>query len=248
MKRDFEDIIKLFKDISSKGYIKAINNNPYNSCGLTFEHLLNINPNTSIFPDYKEIEIKTSTRFSNFPVSLFSSTFIGYHEYESDYILNNYGIYDRVYKDRKVFNLALKYNELIEYGDYYFELKVLDDGIVTYVYNQDKILIDKIGYIDFYTIKTRADIKIKKMVLIKASKKKEDNNLYYRYYQIDCYILKDFENFIKAIKNDDLKITISLRFDRSSNLLGKNRNKGLIFAIKKDGISSIFKLINSKNN
>lgn len=248
MKRDFDDIITLFKDISSKGYVKAINNNPYNSCGLTFEHLLNINPNSSIFPDYKEIEIKTSTRFSNFPVSLFSSTFIGYHEYESDYILNNYGIYDKVYKDRKVFNLALKYNKLIEYGDYYFELKVLDDGIVTYVYNQDKTLIDKIGYIDFDTVRTRAEIKIKKMVLIKASKKKEDNNLYYRYYQIDCYILKEFKNFIEAIKNDDLKITISLRFDRSSNLLGKNRNKGLIFAIKKDGISSIFKLINSKNN
>ena len=86
------------------------------------------------------------------------------------------------------------------------------------------------------------------MVLIKASKKKEENDLYYRYYQIDCYVLKDFVNFIEAIKNDDLKISISLRFDRSYNLLGKNRNKGIIFAIKKDGISSIFKLINSKNN
>ena len=52
MKKDFNDIIKLFKDISSKGYVKAINNNPYNSCGLTFEYLLNINPNSSIFPDY----------------------------------------------------------------------------------------------------------------------------------------------------------------------------------------------------
>ena len=58
MKKDFNDIIKLFKDISSKGYVKAINNNPYNSCGLTFEYLLNINPNSSIFPDYKDIEIK----------------------------------------------------------------------------------------------------------------------------------------------------------------------------------------------
>lgn len=57
-------------------------------------------------------------------------------------------------------------------------------------------------------LKLEQKLKSKKMVLIKASKKKEDNNLYYRYYQIDCYILKDFENFI-------------LRFDRSSNLLGK---------------------------
>lgn len=248
MKKDFDDIMHLFMDISSKGYIKGINNNPYNSCGLTFEHLLNINPNSSIFPDYKDIEIKTTTRFSNFPVSLFSSTFIGYHEYESDYILNTYGTYDKVYKDRKVFNIALKYNKLVEYGEHYFELKMLEDGIVTYVYNQDKSLIDKIGYIDFDTIRTRAEMKVKKMVLIKASKKKEENNLYYRYYQIDCYVLKDFVNFIKAIKNDDLKISISLRFDRSYNLLGKNRNKGIIFAIKKDGISSIFKLINSKNN
>ena len=248
MKRDFDDIMHLFMNISSKGYVKAINNNPYNSCGLTFEHLLNINTNCSIFPDYKEIEIKTSTRFSNFPVSLFSSTFIGYHEYESDYILSNYGIYDKVYKDRKVFNVALKYNKLVEYGDYYFELKMVEDGIVTYVYDKNESLIDKIGYLDFDTIKTRAEMKVKKMVLIKASKKKENNDLFYRYYQIDCYVLKEFEKFITAIKNGDLKLSISLRFDRSSNLLGKNRNKGLIFAIKKDGISSIFKLVYSKNN
>lgn len=248
MKKDFDDIMHLFMNISSKGYVKAVNNNPYNSCGLTFEHLLSINPNCSIFPDYKEIEIKTSTRFSNFPVSLFSSTFIGYHEYESNYILSNYGIYDKVYKDRKVFNLALKYNKLVEYGDYYFELKMTEDGIVTYVYDKNKSFIDKIGYIDFDTIKTRAEMKVKKMVLIKASKKKENNDFYYRYYQIDCYILKEFENFIIAIQNGDLKLSISLRFDRSSNLLGKNRNKGLIFAIKKDGISSIFKLVYSKNN
>lgn len=103
MKKNFYGIINLFKAISSKGYVKAINNNPYNSFRLTFEHLLNINPNSSIFPNYKEIEIKTNTRFSNFPVTLFSSTFIGCHEYESNYILNNCGVYDKVYKDKKVF-------------------------------------------------------------------------------------------------------------------------------------------------
>lgn len=230
------------------GYVKGINNNLLNSCGLTFESLLNIKPNSNIEPDYNGIEIKTSTRFSSYPLPLFTSTFDGFRENESKYILDKYGVFDKTFTEYKVFNLALKYNSLVKYENYYFKLIEDDDGIAVEVYNIDLKLIDEIAYINYDTIKERLELKLKKMVLVLASKKVVDEQLYFRYYRINCFTLKDFENFKTAIKMNNLNISISLRFDRSEKLLGKNRNKGLIFTIKKDRISSIFELVYSKEN
>ena len=40
MNKDFENIIKKFENLNKKGYIQGINNNLYNSAGLTLEHYL----------------------------------------------------------------------------------------------------------------------------------------------------------------------------------------------------------------
>lgn len=248
MLEDFKLIINEFEKINEKGYVKGVNNNLLNSCGLTFESLLDIKPNSNKEPDYKDIEIKTSTRFSNYPITLFTSTFNGLRDNESQYILENYGIFDKEFTKYKVFNISLKYNKLVKYDNYYLKLIKKNDGIIVEVYTLDYKLIDEIAYIDYKSIQERLELKLKKMVLILASKKILNNQLYFRYYRINCYILKNFEDFKTAIKLNDIKVSISLRFDRSNELLGKNRNKGLIFSIKKDRIFSIFKLIYSKEN
>lgn len=40
MNEQFQELIQKFNEINEKGYIKGINNNLFNSCGLTFEKLL----------------------------------------------------------------------------------------------------------------------------------------------------------------------------------------------------------------
>ena len=58
MINEFNNIISKFKEINAKGYIKGINNNLLNSCGLTFENLLGKKADSMFFPDYNNIEIK----------------------------------------------------------------------------------------------------------------------------------------------------------------------------------------------
>lgn len=54
MNKDFENIIKKFENLNKKGYIQGINNNLYNSAGLTLEHYLGKEADSMFFPDYKD--------------------------------------------------------------------------------------------------------------------------------------------------------------------------------------------------
>lgn len=78
MKKEQYELIKKFKEIAEKRWIKGVNNST-NSVGLTFESLLSKNPDSMYFPDYHGIEIKCSQRFSRYPINLFSLAFDGQH-------------------------------------------------------------------------------------------------------------------------------------------------------------------------
>ena len=95
MKKDFEEIIEKFKEINKKGYIKGINNNICNSCGLTFEKLIDKKVDSDYHPDFKGIEIKTTHRFSRYPINLFCLNFDGPQTDENYHLLYNYGIFDK---------------------------------------------------------------------------------------------------------------------------------------------------------
>ena len=77
MDKNFKSLIFKFKDINKNGYIKGINNNLINSAGLTLENLLNKKADSLFLPDYRDIEIKCTQRFSRYPISLFSLSFDG---------------------------------------------------------------------------------------------------------------------------------------------------------------------------
>ena len=123
MKKEFDEIIKKFYEINKKGYIKGINENLNNSCGMTLENILNKNPDSMFFPDYNGIEIKTTQRFSRYPVSLFSLAFDGPEPFECNYILENYGKKDFKFKDKKILLTTLEVDKKILVNNkYYFKL------------------------------------------------------------------------------------------------------------------------------
>ena len=49
MNEQFHGLIQKFVEINKKGYIKGINNNLLNSCGLTFENLLSKKADSMFF-------------------------------------------------------------------------------------------------------------------------------------------------------------------------------------------------------
>ena len=119
-----EELIDKFKEIAKQRWIPSVNNYS-NGVGLTFEKLISKNPDSMFFPDYNGIEIKCTTRFSRYPISLFTKSFDGPSFYEMNRLVEKYGTADIKYKDKKILMSSLKVNEkTLVNNKYYFEIKV----------------------------------------------------------------------------------------------------------------------------
>lgn len=246
MDDNFKELVREFKVINKKKYIKGINNNILNSCGLTFEYLLGKDIDDSFLPDYRDIEIKCTQRYSRYAISLFSLSFEGPSLFESNYLLETYGSYDKDFPDKKNLFLTLKCNEKTLVNEkFYFELIVDDNEKMLFIniYDINNNFIEKRAYIAFENLKSRLQVKLSKLAVIYASKKKIDDDLYFRYYKIVCYILKDFDNFIRLLKNNIIKVNLIFMFAKSGKYVGKNSNKNMVFKIYKKDLDCLFEKI-----
>lgn len=241
MNQNLKELVNEFKKINNKSYIKGINNNEINSAGLTFERLLGKKNDSLLFPDYKDIEIKCTNRFSRYPICLFSIAFEGPYVFETSTLLDKYGKEDYIF-DKKRLILNLKYNYKVKYGKFYFELKIDESINELYIniYDLDHIFLEKRGIIYLDTIKDRIATKLNNLALVYASKKKENSTLYFRYYKIECYKYKNFNTFIDMIKKGEIICTLMLRFSKTMYDQGKNKNKGITFLIKKNKLNILF--------
>lgn len=58
--------------------------------------MLNKSPDSMFFPDYQGIEIKCTTGFSRYPISLFSKSFDDPSFFEMNRLINIYWIEDNI--------------------------------------------------------------------------------------------------------------------------------------------------------
>lgn len=242
---DYEDLLEKFKVISNIGWIKGINNNT-NSVGLTFENLINKKADSLFFPDYKGMEIKCTTRFSRFPISLFSLAFDGPSLYEINKILQKYGNNDSLYENKKSLLGNLKLNKNIVINDKYFFKLVInykEERIYLNIYDIYYNLIESESYITFDSIRKHLLIKLSNLALVVASKKVDNDNSYFRYYKITIYKLKGFKEFLTSLEHNDITVNLVCRVSRSGEDKGRQKNKNLVFQIKKDAVSSLFEEI-----
>lgn len=250
MYKNYENLIDEFKNISAKRWTKGINNYT-NSAGITFESLLNKKADSMFFPDYQGIEIKCTQRFSRYPITLFSLAFDGPSLYEMNRILGKYGKNDVIYKDKKLLNIEINSNiKTIINNKCYLKIDVSKDEQKIYLssYDLNDKLIEKEAYINFETLKQRLELKLSALALVYASKKLINNETYFRYYKIEIYNLISFEKFIELIENNIIKISIIGRISRSGNDKGRQRNKNLVFQIKKEDINKLFKTVKYYNS
>lgn len=249
MKEQQYEIIKEFKKIANKKWIKGVNNTT-NSVGLTFESLIDKKPDSMYFPDYNGLEIKCSQRYSRYPIKLFSLSFDGPNLYEMNRLLELYGLPDEIYKEKKQLQGQIKINEYERINDNYFKLKIdkKSKKILISIYDLNKQLIEEKTYIEFETIKSRLELKLSNLAMVYASKKIIDNNLYFRYYLITIYKLKSFETFLKLLENNYIKVEIIGRVARSGIEKGRQRNKNLVFSLPKEYIDLLFEKQIEYNN
>lgn len=246
----YNKLLYKFKKIALKGWIEGVNQNTTNSVGITFEKLLGKQPDSMFFPDIEDIEIKCSQRYSRYPISLFSLAFDGPYLYETNRILQKYGISDHKYRNNKKINAELYLNKktLVNYK-YQFELRIdkKDKKLYLYIYDKNNNLLDKEAFIEFETIKARLKCKLSKLAMVYASKKEIDNIKYFRYYEMTIYELKNFDTFIELLEKEIILISFICRTSRSGKEEGRQRNKNLVFQINKDNLSLLFNQIKRYN-
>lgn len=249
MKENYQNLINKFKLIANKRWVKGINNFT-NSVGLTFESLLSKDADSMFFPDFQGIEIKCTQRFSHYPITLFTKAFDGPNLYEMHNVLTKYGKFDSIYKDKKILITELSCNKMIFYNNYYFKLCVdkIKQKLYLAIYDKKSNLIEKEAYIEFKTLKSHLETKLSNLALIYASKKTLNNSSYFRYYKIIIYKLISFNKFIELLKQDIIIVEIVGRVSRSGTEAGRQRNKNLVFKIKKENIKKLFNIINTYDN
>lgn len=242
--RNFNLLIDKFNDISKKGYIRSINNNN-NSNGLTFEKEIGKKVDSMYRPDFKDIEIKCKQKGSRFSLKLFSLSFKGPYLYENISMLKKYGKKDKDLPNKNILYTKLKYGAKVLYNNYYFELNTDYDNkrLCVNIYDINHNFIEKRGYIPLSILQKRVNLKLNKLALIKSYKKKENNNLYYKFYEISCYSFKGFNIFFKMIEDNIIKCCILLRYSKNEKTMGKNKSCGLMFFINECDIDKIFEKI-----
>jgi len=240
MDTNFKELLEEFKKIANKKWIKC-GCSGHGNVGLTFENALNKKADTNYTPDYKNIEIKCTTRYSRFPISLFSVAFDGPTDKEIIRLNETYGTFDKDFEDKKTLIKKVRTNSLAHLkSGYYMNLLIEDDKLFLCVYDENNKLIEKEAYIYLETIKTHLLTKLKQLAIVKASKKKINNTEFFRYYKINLYLLKNFETFFKLLKNGNIEASIISRISKSGINDGKYYNKNIVFKIKKENINKLF--------
>lgn len=232
------------KKISRKDWIEGLSKAP-NSIGLTFEKELNKKYDTDIFPDYTNIELKCTQRFSDYPITLFSKALEGPKPFETNYIfenfiekyeLNNKYIYINLYISRKT-----EYNKSL-----FFELNIdkNDNKLLLNIYSKEQELIST-SYIYLDSLYERLEIKLKNLALIYASKKEENNKYYYRYYKLIYYKLLDKEKFLYLLEHNYIRIKLMAEKIPNTN---KTQNRKIQFQINKSFLEYLFNKILEYNS
>ena len=245
MNENINVLIKQFTKISRKRWIHSTGNG-HGNVGMTFEHELGKKLDDKYLPDYLGIEIKTTTRFSRFPISLFSVSFENRDENypEIKRLIEHYGHYDSDIPDKKVLFKKIRCNKkssLIN-NRFRFQLEVDFEKKRLYlcVYNILGNLCDRFSYISFDRLKEHLETKLKYLAIVKASKKFKDNQYYFRYYKLAIYTLKNFDIFLKLLEEGIIITSLIGRINKSGDSIGKYANKNLVFQINKKDIYQLF--------
>ena len=239
---DFVDVIKKFKEIQKRGYIKGMYLNKLNAGGLTLEYLFGKEVDNKYIPDYKGIELKAKARFSHFPYTLFTLHFDGPRNHEALDMASKYG--KSSYGSSSYFiNAQLSLNELVMVNNkFYFELRCDKEKFYINIYDDKMLFIESRGYIKYSSIIERTNIKLNKVAFVRFSQKKKNYGYDFRYYQLICAKLIDANLIIEMIKSKQIELVLNLKYQRIAGKY-KNNCKNIIFNLPQKNLELLFNIV-----
>ena len=240
-----EDLITLkekFKKIKNKGWVESMRKGT-TGIGYTFEKLIGKEEDDFPIPDYGSIEIKTRYKNSKYPISLFNATPDG------DYLFPMKRLYKR---------FAFPQNGNIMYRVFYANMSANHDTYAGKNYkfrlivNRKKEEIRVIassnatGIIDtevswsFKFLKEKLERKLKYLALIKAEAHNNFEKQFFWYYDINFYMLKNFNTFINLIEDGTIKVVFMLGCYKTGPKKGQMNNHGASFDIAEEDLEKLF--------
>ncbi|MBE6138824.1 MAG: MvaI/BcnI restriction endonuclease family protein [Firmicutes bacterium] len=240
----FENIIIKTNQIIRKGWLKSIYNGS-GGMGITLEKLLDVETNTLEIPDFNEIEIKTKKINTNGYISLFSATPDSFL-FEIRRIHQYYGYPDRINKNFKVFNMSFTANDKVYIGkNLYGTLKIdnTEHKVVLVILDKHGNIIDSNCSWSFELLAQKINRKLKTLFLVHGQQKVLDNQIYFKYLDYSCYVIKGFNHFINCLENGYIRVSFKIGLIRSGPKTGQICNHGTSFDIKESQIEALYNKI-----
>ena len=214
--------------------------------GYTFESMIGKKEDTLVQPDFKSIEIKVKRRYSKGFITLFNAVPDNKEKMIIE-IYKKYGIQNRNKNYFKTFMVNIDSKKYSKQGKHFFKLKVDYDYQVVRleVYDINKKLIRNDISWSFKLLEEKINKKVKNLAIVKAEIKKQDDEIYYKYYYISFFEIKSPLEFINAIDNGYIRITFKMSVFDSGEKTGDMDDHGTGFDINETDILQIYK---KKNN
>lgn len=240
LNNSFNILTKKFLEIKEMGWISTYRNG-YTGIGYTFEKLLGKDEDALCAPDFYGIEIKTHRSTSNSYITLFNYNPVGECSYELKRIFSKYSYLHTKNKKIRSLNANIYCNYIKDVGvNYKFSLDVDENEKKIYLLVFDRLgnLIERKSYWTFDTIKYKLYKKLRYLALIEADSKFINGREFLYYNNMNLYILKSFNAFIRLIKSSRIRVSFlisgSLDYNECIN------SHGTSFSIKKDNLELLF--------
>ena len=107
------------------------------------------------------------------------------------------------------------------------------------VYDLNDGLIERKSFVYVDTIVSHLNFKLKKLAIIYGSKKVINEDLYFRYYKLEGYELKNGV-FMNLLEEGKIFATLESRIGKSGIFDGKYKNKNLVFKIQRQYLEELF--------
>lgn len=235
------ELLEKFQEINKMGWIKSMRKGT-TGIGYTFETLIGKEEDTITGPDFKSIEIKVKRKYGYGTVTLFNAVPDNKEKMVNE-IYELYGVFNKNKNYYKTFMVTIDTTFMKRYGKHYFQLKVdkKEEKIRMEIYDENKNLIrDDISW-SYQLLEDKINKKMKNLALIKAKIKRENDIIYYNYYDISFYEMKEFKEFINAIKLGKVKITFKMSAFIFGERTGEMDNHGVGFDINERCLDLIYK-------
>ena len=226
------------------GYVKSVRSGS-TGIGATFENLIGKNEESFEIPDFYGIEIKTRREYSKSAISLFNAVPTGSHYYEVKRLRDKYGYPSKRDKNLKRLYARVVGNEQRKVGLwYFFKLRVnrKTNRLILEIYDYHNVLIDNTTYWEFDILKEKIMRKLQILALISAWTNEKDGVEYFKYYKMNIYVLKDFENFVDMLEEGKIEVSFKIDSFVDEKRYGNVDSTGVSFSIKKDFLLDLYDL------